>query len=139
VKKSTEIIQLVLKSGQPFKYVFFNLILKSNSKEEFAEGLSAYFNAVMLGEQQPALKGIMTAQQAGLGLATYRYLRVLIDFLPDATHYFSPLVQTIAIITLIYASFSTIIQQDTKILVHAIPVREPNSMPELSQLLFVQH
>ena len=49
-----------------------------------------------------------------LKLAMYRYLRVLIHFLPDATHYFSPVVQTIAIITLIYASFSTIIQQDTK-------------------------
>lgn len=50
-------------------------------------------------------------------LATYGYLRVLINLLPDATHYFSPLVQTIAIITLIYASFSTIIQQDTKRLI----------------------
>jgi hypothetical protein len=45
------------------------------------------------------------------------YLRVLINFLPDATHYFSPLVQTICIITLIYASFSTIVQQDTKRLI----------------------
>ena len=38
-----------------------------------------------------------------LKLATYGYLRVLIHFLPDATHYFSPMVQTIAIITIIYA------------------------------------
>jgi len=45
------------------------------------------------------------------------YLRVLINFLPDATNFFSPLVQTIAIISLIYASFSTIIQQDTKRLI----------------------
>jgi len=52
-----------------------------------------------------------------LKLATYGYLRVLIQFLPDATHYFSPLVQTIAIISLVYASFSTIIQQDTKRLI----------------------
>lgn len=52
-----------------------------------------------------------------LKLATYGYLRVLIDILPDATHYFSPLVQTIAVVTLIYASFSTIIQQDTKRLI----------------------
>lgn len=42
------------------------------------------------------------------------YLRVLINFLPDATHYFSPLVQTICIISIIYSSFSTIVQQDTK-------------------------
>jgi NADH-ubiquinone oxidoreductase chain 4 len=44
-------------------------------------------------------------------------LRILISFLPDASNYFLPLVETIAIITLIYASFSTIIQQDTKRLV----------------------
>jgi hypothetical protein len=42
---------------------------------------------------------------------------VLINFLPDATHYFSPLVQTICIITIIYSSFSTIVQQDTKRLI----------------------
>jgi len=42
---------------------------------------------------------------------------VLINFLPDATNYFSPLVQTIAILTLIYASLATIIQQDTKALI----------------------
>ena len=52
-----------------------------------------------------------------LKLATYGYLRVLIQILPDATHYFSPFVQSIAIISLIYASFSTIIQQDTKRLI----------------------
>nr|YP_009498186.1 NADH dehydrogenase subunit 4 [Lactarius deliciosus]AWX52972.1 NADH dehydrogenase subunit 4 [Lactarius deliciosus] len=52
-----------------------------------------------------------------LKFATYGYLRVLINFLPDATNYFSPLVQTIAIITLIYASLATIVQQDTKALI----------------------
>jgi NADH-ubiquinone oxidoreductase chain 4 len=52
-----------------------------------------------------------------LKLATYGYLRVLINFLPDATNFFGPFIQTIAIISLIYASFSTIIQQDTKRLI----------------------
>jgi NADH-ubiquinone oxidoreductase chain 4 len=52
-----------------------------------------------------------------LKLATYGYMRVLINFLPDATHYFSPLVQTICIITILYSSFSTIVQQDTKRLI----------------------
>jgi NADH-ubiquinone oxidoreductase chain 4 len=52
-----------------------------------------------------------------LKFATYGYLRVLINFLPDATNYFSPLIQTIAIITLIFASLATIIQQDTKALI----------------------
>lgn len=52
-----------------------------------------------------------------LKFATYGYLRVLINFLPDATNYFSPLVQTIAIVTLIFSSFTTIVQQDTKCLI----------------------
>lgn len=52
-----------------------------------------------------------------LKLSTYGILRILINFLPDASNYFGPLVQTIAIITLIYASLATIIQQDTKRLV----------------------
>jgi NADH-ubiquinone oxidoreductase chain 4 len=52
-----------------------------------------------------------------LKLATYGYIRVLIQFLPDATNYFNPLIQTIAVITIIYASMSTIIQQDTKRLI----------------------
>lgn len=52
-----------------------------------------------------------------LKFATYGYIRVLINFLPDATNYFSPLIQTIAIITLIYASLTTIVQQDTKALI----------------------
>jgi NADH-ubiquinone oxidoreductase chain 4 len=52
-----------------------------------------------------------------LKFATYGYLRVLINFLPDASNYFGPLVQTIAIVTLIFASLATIIQQDTKTLI----------------------
>ena len=52
-----------------------------------------------------------------LKFATYGLLRVLINLLPDASHYFSPLVQTIAIVTLIYASLATIVQQDTKTLI----------------------
>ena len=52
-----------------------------------------------------------------LKFATYGLLRVLINFLPDATNYFSPFVQTIAIVTLIYASLATIVQQDTKSLI----------------------
>lgn len=50
-------------------------------------------------------------------MASYGMLRILLNFLPDATNYFSPLVQTIAIITLIYASLATIVQQDTKALI----------------------
>jgi NADH-ubiquinone oxidoreductase chain 4 len=52
-----------------------------------------------------------------LKLATYGMLRILLTFLPDATNYFSPMVQTIAAISIIYASLATIIQQDTKTLI----------------------
>jgi NADH-ubiquinone oxidoreductase chain 4 len=52
-----------------------------------------------------------------LKLATYGYLRILITMLPDATNFFSPLIQTIAVITLIYSSLVTIVQQDTKRLI----------------------
>jgi proton-translocating NADH-quinone oxidoreductase chain M len=63
------------------------------------------------------LSGSILLAATILKLATYGYLRVLINFLPDATNFFSPFIQTIAIISLIYASFSTIIQQDTKRLI----------------------
>lgn len=63
------------------------------------------------------LSGSIILAATILKLATYGYIRILIQLLPDATHYFSPLIQTIAIITLIYASLSTIIQQDTKRLI----------------------
>lgn len=52
-----------------------------------------------------------------LKLATYGFLRVLINFMPDATNYFSPMVQTIAVITLVYSSLATIRQSDFKRLV----------------------
>jgi len=52
-----------------------------------------------------------------LKLATYGYMRILIEILPDATNYFSPLVLCIAAITLIYASLSTLRQTDFKALV----------------------
>jgi NADH-ubiquinone oxidoreductase chain 4 len=52
-----------------------------------------------------------------LKLASYGMLRVLINFLPDATNYFTPIVQCLAVIAIIYASLSTIVQQDTKRLI----------------------
>lgn len=52
-----------------------------------------------------------------LKMATYGYLRILIAMLPDATSYFSPLVQTMAVVTLIYSSLATLRQTDFKALV----------------------
>lgn len=52
-----------------------------------------------------------------LKLSAYGYMRILLQFLPDASSYFSPLVQTIAVITIVYASLVTIRQTDFKKLV----------------------
>jgi NADH-ubiquinone oxidoreductase chain 4 len=63
------------------------------------------------------LSGSVILAAVILKLATYAYLRILISFLPDATHFFSPLVQGICIITLIYASLSALRTHDSKALV----------------------
>jgi NADH-ubiquinone oxidoreductase chain 4 len=52
-----------------------------------------------------------------LKLATYGFLRILIPILPEASSYFAPLAQTIAVITLVYSSLTTLRQIDFKILV----------------------
>lgn len=52
-----------------------------------------------------------------LKLATYGYMRILLQFLPDASYYYGPLVQTIAVVTIIYASLVTLRQTDFKKLV----------------------
>lgn len=52
-----------------------------------------------------------------LKMATYGYLRVMITMLPDATFYFSPLVQTMAVISIVYSSLATLRQSDFKALV----------------------
>jgi NADH-ubiquinone oxidoreductase chain 4 len=52
-----------------------------------------------------------------LKLAVYGFLRILLPLLPEATSYFSPLVITIAVITLIYSSLTTLRQTDFKCLV----------------------
>jgi len=70
---------------------------------------SAHARAPVAGSR--VLAGII------LKLAVYGFLRVLLPVLPEASQYFSPLVQTICVITLIYASACTIRQVDRKILV----------------------
>jgi NADH-ubiquinone oxidoreductase chain 4 len=52
-----------------------------------------------------------------LKLAVYGFLRILIPLLPEATCYFTPLVQTIAVVTLVYSSLTTLRQTDFKCLV----------------------
>lgn len=52
-----------------------------------------------------------------LKLAAYAILRILIPLLPEATEYFKPLVYTIAIVSLVYSSLTTLRQIDIKQLV----------------------
>lgn len=52
-----------------------------------------------------------------LKMATYGYIRVLITMLPEATYYFTPFVQSICVITIIYSSLTTLRQNDMKALV----------------------
>lgn len=61
--------------------------------------------------------GSMLLASVFLKLATYGFLRILVGMMPDATSYFSPLVQTIAVITVIYSSLATLRQSDFKALV----------------------
>lgn len=52
-----------------------------------------------------------------LKLALYGYLRIMLQYLPDASYYFAPLVQTFAVVSIIYASLVTLRQTDFKKLV----------------------
>jgi NADH-ubiquinone oxidoreductase chain 4 len=52
-----------------------------------------------------------------LKLATYGVLRVLLPIMPEATAYYTPLVQTIAVVSLVYSSLATLRQGDFKALV----------------------
>lgn len=52
-----------------------------------------------------------------LKLATYGYMRIILQFLPDVSAYYAPIVQLIAAITVVYASLVTLRQTDIKALV----------------------
>lgn len=52
-----------------------------------------------------------------LKLALYAVLRILLPFLPEASYYFTPLVYSICLVTIIYASLTTLRQIDVKVLV----------------------
>jgi len=52
-----------------------------------------------------------------LKLATYGILRVILSIMPEATSYFTPITQVIAVITIVYSSLATLRQSDTKALI----------------------
>jgi len=47
-------------------------------------------------------------------MAIYGYIRMLISLLPDATAYFTPLVYTLCVISIVYTTFTTLRQIDLK-------------------------
>lgn len=63
------------------------------------------------------LAGSIVLAGTVLKLATYGILRVLITILPDASYYFSPLVQLIAVVSIVYSSLATMRQSDFKALI----------------------
>jgi NADH-ubiquinone oxidoreductase chain 4 len=63
------------------------------------------------------LAGSMLLAGVVLKLATYGMVRVLLGMLPQASSYFSPLVQVLSLISLVYASLATVRQVDLKALV----------------------
>lgn len=63
-----------------------------------------------------------------LKLALYGYLRIMLGILPDASHYYGPLAQTLAVISIIYASLVTLRQTDFKKLVAYSSVAHAGTM-----------
>lgn len=63
------------------------------------------------------LAGSMLLAGVVLKLSTYGMVRVLLTMLPDASSHYTPLVQVLALVSLIYASLATVRQVDLKALV----------------------
>lgn len=63
------------------------------------------------------LAGSIVLAGTVLKLATYGVLRIILPMLPDASAYYGPLVQTIAVVSIIYSSLATLRQSDFKALV----------------------
>lgn len=63
------------------------------------------------------LAGSIVLAGTVLKLATYGFLRVVLPILPDANVYFTPGVQTMAVVSLIYSSLATLRQVDFKALI----------------------
>lgn len=70
-----------------------------------------------LAHSEAPLGGSILLAGVVLKLALYGSLRILIPLLPEATVYFTPLVYTIAVITIIYASLTTLRQIDMKVII----------------------
>lgn len=70
-----------------------------------------------LAHSEAPLGGSILLAGVVLKLALYGCLRILIPLLPEASIYFTPLVYAIAVITIIYASLTTLRQIDMKVII----------------------
>lgn len=70
-----------------------------------------------LAHSEAPLGGSILLAGVVLKLALYGSLRILIPLLPEATIYFTPLVYTIGVVTIIYASLTTLRQIDMKVII----------------------
>lgn len=70
-----------------------------------------------LAHSEAPLGGSILLAGVVLKLALYGSLRILIPLLAEATIYFTPLVYTIGVITIIYASLTTLRQIDMKVII----------------------
>lgn len=70
-----------------------------------------------LAHSEAPLGGSILLAGVVLKLALYGSLRILIPLLPEASIYFTPLVYTIGVITIIYASLTTLRQIDMKVII----------------------
>lgn len=70
-----------------------------------------------LAHSEAPLGGSILLAGVVLKLALYGSLRILIPLLPEASIYFTPLVYLIGVITIIYASLTTLRQIDMKVII----------------------
>lgn len=60
------------------------------------------------------LAGSMILAGSVLKVASYGFMRIVIPILPNATYYYTPLVETVSIVTIFYSSLAAMRQWDTK-------------------------
>nr|QTK22352.1 NADH dehydrogenase subunit 4 [Pneumocystis canis] len=70
-----------------------------------------------LAHAESPLGGSIILAGIVLKLSIYGVLRIILPFLPEASIYFTPFVYTICVVTIIYASLTTLRQVDLKVII----------------------
>lgn len=89
--------------------IFFSIMIKTP--------LFPFHLWLPLAHSEAPLGGSVLLAGVILKLALYAILRILIPILPEATLYFTPFVYSICVITIIYASLTTLRQIDLKVII----------------------